>query len=97
MTEYTSWAEVKKKGRRADPRTPAAQASGKAAAADHQDGYIRGHQLAEMRKAAGITQATVTSQASMSFAPTSRPSAAPSRSWPLSATGAGKSPEPRVL
>lgn len=59
MSEYTSWADVKKKARRADPRTPATQAAGKAAAADRQDAYIRGHQLAEMRKAAGITQATL--------------------------------------
>ncbi len=59
MTDYTSWTKVKKAGRRADPRPKSAQAAAKAAAAARQDAYIRGHQLAEIRKAAGITQATL--------------------------------------
>jgi DNA-binding XRE family transcriptional regulator len=58
-TEYTSWNEVKAKARQADPRTDAEREAGQAAAAEHREAYIRGHQLAEIRKAAGLTQADV--------------------------------------
>ncbi|HEV2376357.1 MAG TPA: helix-turn-helix transcriptional regulator [Streptosporangiaceae bacterium] len=54
---YTKWSEVKAKGRAADPRTPSEQAAGKEAARERREAYIRGHQLAEMRTAAGLTQA----------------------------------------
>ena len=56
-TEYSSWTEVKAKAHAADPRTPADRAAGRSAAASRREAYVRGHQLAEMRHAAGLTQA----------------------------------------
>jgi DNA-binding XRE family transcriptional regulator len=53
---YSTWDDVKAKGRAVDPRTPAERAEGKEAAHERTEAYVRGHQLAEMRKAAGITQ-----------------------------------------
>lgn len=58
-TEYTSWAEVKAKGQALDPRSAAEQAADKKAARERREAYVRGHQLAEMRKAAGLTQTQV--------------------------------------
>jgi DNA-binding XRE family transcriptional regulator len=55
--EYATWAEVKAKARELDPRTDAEQAAGAVAARERREAYVRGHQLAEMRKAAGVTQA----------------------------------------
>lgn len=55
-TEYAKWKDVKAKARMVDPRTDAERAAGVAAARDRREAYIRGHQLAEMRKAAGLTQ-----------------------------------------
>jgi len=55
-TGYVKWADVKEKGRALDPRSDTAQAAGEAAARERREAYLRGHQLAEMRKAAGITQ-----------------------------------------
>lgn len=54
---YSAWDEVKARGRAADPRTAEEQAAGKAAARERREAYVRGHQLAEMRAAAGVTQA----------------------------------------
>jgi DNA-binding XRE family transcriptional regulator len=54
---YTSWHDVKAKGQVLDPRTAQEQAAGKTAARERTDAYVRGHQLAEIRTAAGITQA----------------------------------------
>ena len=54
---YAKWSDVKAKGREADPRTSEEQAAGKAAARERREAYVRGHQLAEMRTAAGVTQA----------------------------------------
>jgi DNA-binding XRE family transcriptional regulator len=54
---YSAWDEAKARGRAADPRTAEEQAAGKAAARERREAYVRGHQLAEMRTAAGITQA----------------------------------------
>jgi DNA-binding XRE family transcriptional regulator len=54
---YSRWSEVKAKGRAADLRTTAERAAGKAAARERREAYVRGHQLAEMRTAAGVTQA----------------------------------------
>ena len=54
---YTKWSDVKARGRAADPRTSDEQAAGKAAARERREAYVRGHQLAEMRTAAGLTQA----------------------------------------
>lgn len=54
---YTKWSDVKARGRAADPRTSDEQAAGKAVARERREAYVRGHQLAEMRNAAGLTQA----------------------------------------
>lgn len=54
---YSKWSEVKAKGREADQRTSEERAAGKAAARERREAYVRGHQLAEMRAAAGLTQA----------------------------------------
>jgi DNA-binding XRE family transcriptional regulator len=56
-TEYTSWNEVKAKGRALDPRSETGRAAGRAAAQERREAYVRGHQLSEMRKIAGLTQA----------------------------------------
>jgi len=57
MSGYTRWSDVKAEGRAADPRNPEEQAAGKAAARERREAYVRGHQLAEMRSEAGLTQA----------------------------------------
>jgi DNA-binding XRE family transcriptional regulator len=54
---YSRWSDVRARGRAADPRTREEQAAGKAGARDSREAYVRGHQLAEMRTAAGLTQA----------------------------------------
>lgn len=54
---YSKWSDVRAKGREADPRTAEEQAAGKAQAQERREAYVRGHQLAEMRNAAGMTQA----------------------------------------
>jgi len=56
-TEYVKWTDVKAKARALDPRTDAERAAGEASARERREAYVRGHQLAEMRKAAGVTQA----------------------------------------
>ena len=53
---YAKWTDAKARGRAADPRTSEEQAAGKAAARERREAYMRGHQLAEMRAAAGLTQ-----------------------------------------
>ena len=58
-TEYTSWSEVKDKARQADPRLDGEREAGQVQAVERREAYIRGHQLAEMRKAAGLMQADV--------------------------------------
>lgn len=57
MNDYVKWEQVKAKGRAVDPRSDAERAESKQAARERLDSYVRGHQLAEMRKAAGVTQA----------------------------------------
>jgi len=54
---YARWSAVGARGHAADPQTSAEQAAGKAAARERWEAYVRGHQLAEMRAAAGLTQA----------------------------------------
>jgi DNA-binding XRE family transcriptional regulator len=54
---YSKWSEVRARGRAADLRTDSEQAVGKAAARERREAYVRGHQLAEMRTTAGVTQA----------------------------------------
>ncbi|MGH3433410.1 MAG: hypothetical protein ACRDQB_11310, partial [Thermocrispum sp.] len=56
-TEYAKWRDVKAKARELDARSDAERAEGAAIARERRDAYVRGHQLAEMRKAAGRTQA----------------------------------------
>jgi DNA-binding XRE family transcriptional regulator len=54
---YSKWSDVKAKGRALDPRTGEEQTAGKAAARERREAYVLGHQLAEIRTAAGLTQA----------------------------------------
>ncbi|MFB6719341.1 helix-turn-helix domain-containing protein [Kribbella sp. NPDC056345] len=56
MNTYSNWEDVKAKARAVDPRTPVERAAAKQAARERTEAYVRGHQLAEMRKAAGVTQ-----------------------------------------
>jgi DNA-binding XRE family transcriptional regulator len=56
-SDYARWNDVRARGRAVDPRTADDQAAGKAAARERREAYVRGHQLAEMRTAAGLTQA----------------------------------------
>jgi DNA-binding XRE family transcriptional regulator len=53
---YSNWSDVKAKAGERDPRTSEEQAAGKAAAQERREAYVRGHQLAEMRTTAGVTQ-----------------------------------------
>ncbi len=55
-TKYVKWTDVKAKARELDPRTDAERAAGQAAARERREAFVRGHQLAEIRKAAGVTQ-----------------------------------------
>ncbi|WP_327114345.1 helix-turn-helix domain-containing protein [Nocardia sp. NBC_01730] len=55
-TKYTKWSEVKAKARELDPRTEDERAAGVARARGRRESYVRGHQLAEIRKAIGLTQ-----------------------------------------
>lgn len=57
--KFTSWSDVKAKAAAVDPRSPAEREEGQADAAERRQAYVRGHQLAEIRKAAGLTQAQV--------------------------------------
>ncbi len=65
---YAKWSDVRARGREADPRTAEEQAAGKAAAGERREAYMRGHQLAEMRTAAGVTQAELASALGVSQA-----------------------------
>ena len=57
MTRYAKWNDVKARGRAVDSRTDAERATGQQVARERREAYVRGHQLAEMRKASGVTQA----------------------------------------
>jgi DNA-binding XRE family transcriptional regulator len=54
--KYVRWEDTKAKARDLDPRSDADHEAALAGAGVRQEAYIRGHQLAEMRKAAGMTQ-----------------------------------------
>ncbi len=54
---YVKWSDVRANGREVDPRTAGDQAAGKTVARERREAYVRGHQLAEMRAAVGVTQA----------------------------------------
>lgn len=56
-TGYSKWSDVKAKARALDPRTDDEREVAAATARERREAYVRGHQLAEMRKAAGLTQA----------------------------------------
>ncbi|WP_433228963.1 helix-turn-helix domain-containing protein [Actinomadura formosensis] len=56
-TGYSKWSDVKARAAELDPRTPAKRAAGQAAAQERTEAYVRGYQLSEIRKAAGVTQA----------------------------------------
>ena len=58
-TEYSSWSEVKGKARQVDPRAADEREAGQVLAVERREAYIRGYQLAEIRKASGLTQADV--------------------------------------
>jgi DNA-binding XRE family transcriptional regulator len=70
--QYSKWSDARAKGRAADPRTPAEQAVGREAAKERHEAYIRGHQLAEMRQAAEITQAELADSLGVSQARVSK-------------------------
>jgi DNA-binding XRE family transcriptional regulator len=67
-SDYANWRDVRARGREADPRSAAEKAIGKAAARERREAYLRGHQLAEMRTAAGVTQAELAGALSVSQA-----------------------------
>ena len=69
---YSKWSDVRSKGRAADPRTAAEQATGRALAKERHEAHIRGHQLAEMRQAAEITQAELAASLGVSQARVSK-------------------------
>ena len=56
---FNTWDQVKAKAPRSTLAPPADGRTGKAAAVERRESYVRGHQLAEMRKAAGLTQVQV--------------------------------------
>ena len=60
---YARWSDVRARGREADSRTAEEQAAGKAAAGERREAYVRGHQLAEIRTAADVTQAELSASA----------------------------------
>lgn len=66
--DYTAWRDVKAKAADEDPRSEAERVEGQAAAAQRREAYVRGHQLAEMRKAAGLTQADLAGELGVSQA-----------------------------
>ena len=57
--KFSSWSEVKAKGAAVDPRPAAERDAAQGAAGERREAYVRGYQLAEMRKSAGLTQAQV--------------------------------------
>ncbi|MFC5745211.1 helix-turn-helix domain-containing protein [Actinomadura rugatobispora] len=56
-TGYGTWSGVKAKAAALGPRSDAERAAGETAARERREAYVRGFQLAEIRKAAGVTQA----------------------------------------
>ncbi|MFC4118362.1 helix-turn-helix domain-containing protein [Nonomuraea zeae] len=56
-TQYSKWSDVKAKAAALDPRDETERAAGEAVARERREAYVRGFQLAEIRQAAGVTQA----------------------------------------
>lgn len=52
---YSKWADVKARGRALDSRSDAEREAGQESARQRREAYVRGYQLAEMRKATGVT------------------------------------------
>lgn len=59
MSEFAKWEDVKARRRATDRRSQAERDAAKEAARERLDAHVRGHQLAEMRKAALLTQQEV--------------------------------------
>ncbi|MFC6011891.1 helix-turn-helix domain-containing protein [Nocardia lasii] len=53
---FVNWKDVKSKAKAADPRSAPERARGIQQARERHEAYLRGHQLAEMRRSAGLTQ-----------------------------------------
>jgi DNA-binding transcriptional regulator YiaG len=70
--KYTSWHDIKAKVDAVDPRNETDRQAGQAAAAERREAYVRGYQLAEIRKAAGLTQAQVAEMLGVSQARVSK-------------------------
>jgi DNA-binding XRE family transcriptional regulator len=71
-SDYANWSDVRARGQEADPRTSDEQSADKAAARERREAYVRGHQLAEMRTAAGLTQAELANALGVSQARVSK-------------------------
>jgi DNA-binding XRE family transcriptional regulator len=71
-SDYANWSDVRARGQEADPRTSDEQSAGKATARERREAYVRGHQLAEMRTAAGLTQAELANALGVSQARVSK-------------------------
>jgi DNA-binding transcriptional regulator YiaG len=72
MSEFVKWENVKARRRAADTRSEAERGAAKEAAEARLDAYVRGHQLAEMRKAAQLTQGEVARRLDVSQARVSK-------------------------
>lgn len=72
MTEYSKWSDVKRRAHAVDARSEDERAVAKRAARERREAYVRGHQLAEMRKAVGLTQAEVAARLGISQARVSK-------------------------
>lgn len=59
MAEYVNWRDVKARARELDPRSEVEREESKKAARVRHEAYLRGHQLAEMRRTAQLTQSEV--------------------------------------
>lgn len=57
--KFSTWDQIKARAAAVDPRTPAEREASRSAAVERREAYVRGHQLAEMRKAVGLTQGQV--------------------------------------
>jgi DNA-binding transcriptional regulator YiaG len=59
MTKYVDWEDLKAELRAASPLDDAEYEAAEAAAKERHKAYLRGYQLAQMRKAAQMTQSEV--------------------------------------